>query len=82
MVQGMQQLGTAADSKLIQNDQRNATQEGVITGLFAATRKITNQMEKAGKNYQGNQLTNQKVTAAENKWQEFVRPRKKSLIKV
>ena len=55
----MQQRASDVDNKLIRNDQRNATQEGVITGLFPAMRKLTNQMEK---DYQDKRLMSRKVT--------------------
>lgn len=36
--QGAQQLASDVNNKLIQNDQKNATQQGAINGLFAAMR--------------------------------------------
>ena len=58
----MQNLANAVDTRLIQNDQRNTTQEGVGNVLFAAMRNLATKMEK---NYQGNQHINRKVTSVE-----------------
>ena len=67
---GMQNLANAVDTRLIQNDIRNTTKEGVANGLFAemgnsavkmgerTTREITKKSQRRG-----------------NKWQELVRPR-------
>ena len=71
MYQGMRNLANDVYTRLIRNDQRNATKEGVANGLFSPMGNLAVKMKK---NYQGNQQINQKVTAAENKWKELVRP--------
>ena len=45
-LQRMRNLANAVDTRLIQNDQRNDTQEGVTDGLYASLRNLTVEMEK------------------------------------
>ena len=46
MSQGLRNLANTVDTRLIQNDQRNETQEGATEGLFAALRNLTVKIER------------------------------------
>ena len=62
VAQGMHQLENDVDNRLIQNDQRDATKEGTIDGLFTVLQNLGGEM---GKNHQENIQTSQKVAMAE-----------------
>ena len=62
LAQGMPQFALAVETKLVQNGQRNDTQEGTIKELFASSRNLG---ARLGQNHQGNVLMYQKVAKAE-----------------
>ena len=64
LVQGVHQLANAVDRKLIQNDQRSATQEGMIKELYTAMQEL---MGPIGKNRKENIQIHQKSTSVEQK---------------
>ena len=64
LVQGVQQLAHAVDSKLIQNDQRSETQEEMIKGICTAMRELLGEI---GKNRQENIQIQKKFTSVVQK---------------
>ena len=62
LAQGMQQLANAVDTKLVQNDQRNNNQEGMIRDMCTALRNLGVQI---GRNHQENLVMYQNVTKVE-----------------
>ena len=70
LAQGMQQFAHAVDTKLVQNDQRNDTQEGMFNELCTS---MQNFGEQIGKNHQENILMYKKSQRRNNKWEVLVR---------
>ena len=70
MLHGMKNFVNAVATRLIQNDQRNETQEGIMDGLYTA---LQNLAAATDKHSQGNQQMKQKYIATQQQMERMGR---------